>query len=77
MNKCLNSLPKEVQEIFEGEIVEDRIIEGMPYIYTYNDKRTQVIAKKLQVKGYEYTWYCDVVNKTEATLIGWTNIHKI
>lgn len=77
MNKCLNSLPKEVQEIFEGEIVEDRIIEGMPYIYTYNDKRTQVISKKLQVKGYEYTWYCDVVNKTEATLIGWTNIRKV
>lgn len=77
MNKCLNSLPKEVQEIFEGEIVEERIIEGMPYIYTYNDKRTQVISKKLQVKGYEYTWYCDVVNKTEATLIGWTNIHKV
>ncbi len=77
MNKCLNSLPKEVQEIFEGEIVEERIIEGMPYIYTYNDQRTQVISKKLQVKGYEYTWYCDVVNKTEATLIGWTNIRKV
>ena len=77
MNKCLNSLPKEVQEIFEGEIVEDRIIEGMPYIYTYNDQRTHVIAKKLQVKGYEFTWYYDVLNKTEATLIGWTNIHKV